>query len=193
MKTRIVRWEGLDGWRGWATGWHAEGAEVHLGADHLTARGTQFGTAPNPYLLDYELETGRRWVTERLRVRVHDGAEERRLDLRRTSDGAWTANGEPVPGVDGALDCDLSYSPLTNSMPILRERLRATGSTPVDFIMAWVDVPSLEVVRSQQRYEPIDASRVRYVDPSHRDGFTAELEVDDDGLLVSYEHLARRV
>lgn len=192
MKTRIVHWKGLEGWRDWATGWHAEGAEVDLDDDRLTARGTQLGTEPRPYRLEYELETGPRWVTKRVGLRVHDGTEERRLDLQRSSDGAWTANGEPLPEVDGAFDCDISYSPLTNSMPVLREQLRDADARPMDFVIAWIEVPSLSVVRSQQRYEPIDATRVRYVDPSHREGFAAELEFDDDGLLVRYEHLAQR-
>lgn len=63
----------------------------------------------------------------------------------------------------------------------------------MDCAIAWVDVPTLTVVRSQQRYQPIDATRVRYVDPSHRDGFSAQLELDDDGRLVRYKHLAQRV
>lgn len=193
MSTRIVLWRGLEGWREWATGWHAEGAEVELGDDRLAASGTQLGSDPTPYRLDYDLETGPRWVTERLNVRVRTGTEERRLDLRRATDGTWTANGKPVPEVDGSVDCDLSYSPLTNSMPVLRERLLDEGATPMEFVMAWVDVPSLAVLRSRQRYEPIDTSRVRYADPSHRDGFTADLEFDADGLLVRYEHLAQRV
>lgn len=193
MHTRIVNWKGLEGWRDWATGWHTEGAEVELGDDRLVAQGTQLGVDPVPYRLDYRLETGPQWITTRLTARVHDGAEERRLDLRRASDGTWTSNGASVPEVLGALDCDLAYSPLTNTMPVLRERLLQTGARPVEFVMAWVDVPSLAVVRSAQRYEPIDAHRVRYVDPDHRHGFTAELEFDDDGLVVRYEHLAQRV
>jgi hypothetical protein len=187
--TRVLLWRGLGGWEDWATGWHAEGAEVTLDGDSLSARGTQLGAEPDPYRLEYELETGPGWVTRRLAVRVHDGASERTLDLRRADDGSWTANGEPVPDVEGALDCDINYSPLTNTMPVLRER----DSLPAEFVMAWVDVPSLEVVRSDQRYEPIDEHRVRYADPGHREGFNAELTLDDDGLLVRYEYLAERV
>jgi hypothetical protein len=78
-------------------------------------------------------------------------------------------------------------------MPVLRERLLTNDAVPRDFVMAWVEVPSLHVVRSTQRYEPIDGHRVRYVDPSHRDGFQAELEYDEDGLVIRYPHLAQRV
>jgi uncharacterized protein len=191
VTTRVLLWRGLGGWEDWATGWHAEGAEVVLHDDRLSARGTQLGAEPDAYRLEYELETGAGWVTERLTARVTRAAGTRELELRRdAATGAWTADGEPVAGVGpDALDCDINYSPLTNSMPLLRER----GNLPREFVMAWVDVPSLEVVRSDQRYEPIDDHRVRYADPGHREGFNAELTLDDDGLLVRYEYLAERV
>jgi hypothetical protein len=189
MSSRLLLWRGLEGWEDWATGFHAETAEVELAGDSLWARGTQLGAEPAPYRLDYELETGPGWVTRRLTARLRDAGGERRLELVRGADGAWTAGGEPLPDVEGALDCDINYSPLTNTMPLLRER----GDLPADFVMAWVDVPSLEVLRSEQRYEPIDGDRVRYVDPGHREGFSAELTLDDDGLLVRYEFLAERV
>jgi hypothetical protein len=57
--------------------------------------------------------------------------------------------------------------------------------------MAWIDVPSLEISRSGQRYEPIQAGRVRYVGLD--DGFTAELDLDADGFVTHYPGLASRV
>jgi hypothetical protein len=57
--------------------------------------------------------------------------------------------------------------------------------------MAWISLPDLAVARSPQRYEPLAPGRVRYV---ARDGdFRAELEIDGDGLVSRYEHLAERV
>ena len=57
--------------------------------------------------------------------------------------------------------------------------------------MAWVSLPDLAVTRSEQRYERIDDRRVRFVGLD--DGFTAELELDEDGLVVRYPRLAERV
>jgi hypothetical protein len=172
---RLLVWRGLEEWL-------AEACEVELSADRLTARGVQLGAEPHPYRIDYELETGPQWVTERLVVR----AGERELDLRRAGDGSWTANGEPQPHVEGALDCDIAFSPLTNFMPA-----RRLGAEPTEHVMAWVSVPDLEVLRSEQRYEPIDERRVRFV--GLEDGFTAELELDADGLVERYPQLAERV
>ena len=182
-RPRLLVWRGLEEWL-------AESAEVQLGERRLTASGVQLGGEPHPYRLDYELTTGDDWVTERLVLEARDHGGERRLELRREPGGAWTANGEAVAGVDGALDCDLQSSPLTNAMPILRDRL-LDGGEPRDYLMAWVSVPDLTVTPSPQRYEPIAPGRVRYV--SLDSDFTAELELDEDGLVVRYPRLAERL
>jgi hypothetical protein len=168
-------------WRG-VEEWLAEACEVTVSGERLHARGVQLGAEPRPYRVDYELTTGANWVTERLQV----ACGERSLDLRRTADGAWTTNGEPLPHVQGALDCDLAFSPITNFMPT-----RRLAGEPVDHVMAWVSVPDLEVLRSEQRYEPIDARTVRYVGLDS--DFTADLELDEDGFVVRYPRLAERV
>ena len=171
----LVLWRGLEEWL-------AEAAEVVLHDDRLEACGTQLGAEPYPYRVDYELRTGPRWVTERLRLRSGG----RSLDLRRSSDGDWTADGEARPDLEEALDCDLQNSPLTNTMPILRRPDEAA-----DYTMAWVSLPDLGVHVSRQRYEPLGRGRVRYV--SLDSDFTAELEYDEDGLVTMYPRLAQRV
>jgi hypothetical protein len=168
-------------WRG-VEEWLAEACEVTLDGDRLQAAGVQLGAEPEPYRADYELTTGADWVTERFLV----GCGGRELDLRRAPDGSWSANGAPQPHVAGALDCDLAFSPLTNFMPARR----LTGDS-ADHVMAWVSLPDLAVTRSEQRYERIDDRRVRFV--GLEDGFTAELELDEDGLVVRYPRLADRV
>ncbi len=164
---------------------------AELANGRLTARGTQIGDDPDAYRLDYELTTGDRFVTKRLVVTAHRGDGEYKLELVRHDDGAWTANGEPMPEVQGALDCDLGLCPLTNTMPILRHGLLEPDAEARDLVMAWVAVPDLSVHRSEQRYEPVDRDTVRYVG-KHRD-FVGELTVDGDGFVLRYPELAERV
>jgi uncharacterized protein len=194
-KHQSVIWRGLDGWR-------AEYCDVSLYADRLLARGTQIGVDPTPYRLQYALDTASGFDTARLTVDAQGEGWARRLDLLRDPRSGWYVSadghgsaGLPDPGGDPAdfaeaRDCDLGFCPLTNTMPILREGLR-DGGGPVDLIMAWVSVPDLRVIRSEQRYEPIDERRVRYVG-RHRD-FVGELELDEDGLVIRYPGLAERV
>jgi hypothetical protein len=175
VSRRQLVWRGLEEWL-------AEECAAVVDGDRLLARGVQLGAEPHPYRVDYELVTGVDWVTERL-VAACGGQS---LELLRSADGSWTANGEPLPELAGALDCDLAFSPLTNYMPA-----RRLGSEPVDHLMAFVEVPSLEVHPSRQRYEPIDERHVRYV--SLDSDFAAELELDEEGFVVRYPRLAELV
>jgi hypothetical protein len=100
-----------------------------------------------------------------------------------------------IPWLDGALDCDLGLSPLTNSMPALRHRLLEEAGS-VDLLMAWVSVPDLGVHASRQRYAALrDRSGggrlIRF--ESLDSGFTAELAFDADGLVVDYPGIGRQL
>ena len=177
---------------------------MDLEGDRLRARGVQIGVEPAPYRLEYELATGAALVTRRLRVSVRGAGWRRRIELTREPDGDWRcdAEAEGTPSVQmgdpggsmetvrGALDCDLGLSPLTNFMPIRRERL-LDGGEPREFVMAWVSVPDLGVHRSEQRYEPVDGRTVRYVG-RHR-SFVGELTCDAEGFVLSYPGLGERV
>lgn len=197
---RLLLWAGTDGWR-------TEAATVQSDAAGLVASGTQIGLDPVPYRVEYTLRADPGLVTELLEVVARGTGWRRRLTLARAASGEWSQTTEehggaaiplPAPGGDvaaltDALDCDLGLSPLTNTMPVLRRGLnREPGS--FEFDMAWVAVPSLALSRSRQHYETVrvnaDGSAiVRYSSGT----FTAELEFDPDGFVVSYPGLARRV
>jgi hypothetical protein len=56
-----------------------------------------------------------------------------------------------------------------------------------------VDGAGLTVARSRQRYDRLGPDLLRYVDLGLSAGFEAELEVDDHGLVLRYQHLFERV
>jgi hypothetical protein len=182
-----------------------EHVDVVISRARLSANGVAIGTDPVPYRLDYRLTTRFGFVTSRLHVETRGEGWRRRLDLRRTAGGIWSIAQEnsgdlpmPPPGgqaasLDGALDCDLGLSPLTNTMPVLRDALYQ-GLGPVDLAMAWVSVPDLAVRRSVQRYTFVESSGDRRIVRFEDDeGFTADIAFDDDGLVVDYPGLARRL
>jgi len=204
---RLLIWAGEPGWAG---GWRAEVAQVELGDGGLCARGTQLATGPLPYRLDYRLDASAEGCVSRsLHIAAVGEGWERRLRLEREPGGEWTAAVDSegdldlaAPGGDArdlgeALDCDLGFSPLTNTMPVLRHRLhRQPGQA--DFVVAWISVPDLGVHVSDQRYEHLgsssDGATVRYASlEDGRETFTANLELDHDGLVRHYPGLARRV
>jgi hypothetical protein len=146
-------------WRG-LDGHRLEIARVEWTGSDLRASGTQIGVT---YELRYELEPGL------LRLEVVD---ELVRDVR----------------LDGADFFDLGFSPLFNSLPVVRDRL-LDGGPDRDYVMRWVEVPSLDVSESAQRYEPVDTRTIRF-----RAGeFTALVRFGPDGLVERYEGLAERL
>jgi hypothetical protein len=188
-------------------------ADISLGEGTLSATGVAIGTytpasqsVRSAYRADYKLTTVERYVTSRLVVRTEGESFRRALDLRRLASGSWKCTTEvqgevalPPPGGDlaaltGALDCDLAFSPLTNTMPLLRHRL-AEGSGPVELSVAWVSLPDLSVQRELQRYTFVRRSGencvVRF--ESLDDGFTADITLDGHGLVLDYPGIARHI
>ena len=173
-----------------------DAAWVTAAGDRLEADGVAIGQRPRPYEIRYRLETGAGWVTTRLSVECRTTRATRRLDLRR-DDRGWTVDGTPRPDLGDALDCDLMACPLTNTMPIRRHALHETLGD-VTFAMAFVEVPTLRVVASTQRYTTLDA--IDRLDPGSvalirfRSGrFQSDLEIDAGGFVVTYPKLGRRI
>ena len=75
--------------------------------------------------------------------------------------------------------------------PIRRLTLLETQVPKAQLIMAWIDIPSLQVIASDQYYSSVDSETVRY--ESGTRGVDVELEVDGGGVVVHYPDLARRV
>ena len=153
-----------------------ETAWIELGDDEtLTARGRQWCAGDDAYLLEYELETSPGYVTERLHARI-DGGAELMLSRGRSSE------------LEGVLDCDLGFSPLTNAMPVLRDRMHEGGEArAID--VAWVSVPDLTVHRDHQIYEPLGGGRLRFRSPEA--DFERVIELAPDGFVRDYPGIAR--
>jgi uncharacterized protein len=181
--SRAITWRGLEEWL-------AEHAEVDLWETGVAASGVQLGVEPEPYRIDYHLDAPSDWVTRRLEVDAAGAGWRRSLVLEHDGAGAWTLDGERAPELEGALDCDLAFSPLTNFMPVRRHGLHETDGSH-DFAMAWVSVPDLAVHRSPQHYVHLSPGVVRFA--SLDSDFTADLELDADGLVARYPRLAERV
>ena len=116
-------------------------------------------------------------VTYELRYRLEHGA------LRLELVGERTLELE----LDGADFFDLGWSPLFNSLPVVRDRLLRPGP-PRDYLMRWVEVPSLEVTVAEQRYEPLGDGVVRF----RAGDFVSDITFDPDGFVVSYPGIGAR-
>jgi hypothetical protein len=70
-------------------------------------------------------------------------------------------------------------------------RLRLTVGQSAEVTAAWVRLPSLDVVALRQRYRRVSASTYEYEAPSL--DFVTKLECDDDGVVLAYGGLWKKL
>lgn len=141
-----------------------------------------------PVDVGYFVVVDEAWGTRSVAVTLDDLVHPVRLELSRSTTGRWTVDGRSAPELDGCVDVDLGISPLTNTLPIRRLGLDVGEEAEID--VAWVRFPELRVDRGRQRYARLAVDVWRY----SSEGFTADLVVDESGLVVRYGHdLWRRI
>jgi uncharacterized protein len=155
--------------------------------------------ATAPVLVHYAVALATDWSTRAVEIAMRSGASEpRTLKLTVTPDQRWQIERQPVPdravpvddlaALHGLIDVDLGFSPVTNTIPV--RRLEPAIGEAVAMTAAWVRFPELTVEPLPQRYLRLAERRYRY--ESAGGAFVAEIEVDDLGLVTTYEGGWRR-
>jgi hypothetical protein len=158
----------------------------------VVANGVVLGvTQGRPFRVAYEVRCDAGWRVRAVRVGLP--GEPARADLLSDGKGKWaTSEGRAMPYLEGCEYVDISEIPFTNTLPISRLGL-ASGET-AEISVAYFDGLELQPWPEPQRYtclEKGDGSGLyRFV--SLDDGFTADLSVDADGLVLDYPGLFRR-
>jgi hypothetical protein len=164
-----------------------EWCEIRRASDGTQVSGVALvAKAGTPYRTDYAIEIDAAGHTRRALVRPI-GVPKGDFELRADGSGGWLENGVAVPALDGCVDVDLGFSPMTNSLPIWRLGL-APGETR-EVRAAWVRFPEFTVEVLRQTYERTGASTYVY----RSDGFEAPLRVDVDGIVEEYGSYWRAV
>lgn len=167
-----------------------ERLDLDVAADGVDARSSLISTEAGGFRLDYRWMLDAQWRTQAVTVERWDRAGHRRVMLERAQRG-WRIDGSTRSDLDGAEEPDLSVTPFCNTLPI--RRLSSAPDARLALDTVFIDGVTLGVTRSLQRYERRGQNRLRYIDLGVFSGFEADLVVDDQGLVVHYEHLFERV
>ncbi|EIM27771.1 putative glycolipid-binding domain-containing protein [Microvirga lotononidis] len=180
---RTIRWSA---WGGCQAGMEhvdvrpADGGLAISGVVIAQEEETEFG-------LSYRLRLDALWRTKDVILRTTAGHV---LHLESNGQGSWQENGKLRPDLQGCIDVDIRATPLTNTLPIRRLDLETGEST--DIRLCYIAVPDLIVTPANQRYTALDAG-ARYRFESLESGFTADLPVDEDGFVLDYPGLFKRL
>lgn len=183
LSTAILFWRRTDVWG-------LERLTLTVTAEGVAADSTVLCLEDGGFRLDHRWQLTPDWRARSFEVERWGAGGHRRLLLERAGDG-WLVDGERRLDLDGADEPDLSVTPFCNSFPIRRTPAETGAGLELD--TCFVDGAAMTVQRSRQRYLRLGTNRVRYVDLGVAAGFEADLDVDDDGLVLRYEHLFERV
>jgi hypothetical protein len=95
-------------------------------------------------------------------------------------------DGQAVAELKGCVDVDLGVTPSTNTLPIHRLELEVGASAEI--VAAWIRFPELDIIPAAQRYTRLADRQYLY----ESNTFSAELDVDDLGLVVTYPGIWER-
>lgn len=150
-----------------------------------------FDEEEGPFRLTYRLTWDESWRLREAKLVVAGESSSRSLNLQTDGEGHWRhGDGQAIDELDGCVDIDIWPTPFTNSFPIRREPM-AVGERR-QFRMAWIFAPALTVHPQPQAYTRL-ADRLYLFENLDGTGFRAELPVDEDGIVLDYPDLFRRV
>lgn len=167
-----------------------ERLELLPGGDGITATSRVVCADEGGYCIDHRWQLDADWRARSVTVERWNAQGHGVLRLERCGAG-WKVDGAVRADLDGAEEPDLSVTPFCNTFPI--RRTPASAGDSLTLATAFIDGAALTVTRSLQRYERQGPGRLRYVDLGVLRGFEADLQVDEEGLVLRYEHLFERV
>jgi hypothetical protein len=142
-----------------------------------------------PFRLSYEVRCDAYW---RVRyVRIGQPGEAPKVELLSDGEGRWSSvDGRAVAYLDGCEYVDIADTPFTNTLPV--RRLGLSRGAAAEITVAYVDGTDLQPWPEPQRYTRLDQDDNVYQFLSLDGGFTADLPVDSEGLVLDYPGLFRR-
>jgi hypothetical protein len=157
--------------------------------------------ATAPVLVHYAIALASDWSTRAVEIVMRSGNAIKPEELRLTvaTEQRWQIEREPsqdesmpqddLMALHGLTDVDLGFSPVTNTLPI--RRLDPAIGEAVAVTAAWVRFPELTIEPLPQTYTRLAERRYRY--ESAGGAFVTGIEVDDLGLVTTYEGGWRRI
>jgi hypothetical protein len=150
-------------------GWYLDGSSIFLHGE-------------SPCRLEYLIECDTEWRTTAATIDGWVGDDVIAREILVSEDGVWYLDDDEIKAVEGCVDLDLNFSPITNVLPIQRLDLKNGESKSVS--AAWLKFPSFELERLDQTYSRLDESTIKY--ESRGGEFSRSLTVNGNGLVLDY-------
>lgn len=174
-------------WRRLDTPGHDSCRVTSRGAERELAGSAVFAHEGKPCRLEYLVVCDAGWRTRSCRVSGWVGRQAVAVEVRVNAHGQWELNGIERPGVAGAVDVDLAFSPATNILALRRFKLEVGDEKAVR--AAWLSFPALALEPLDQVYRRVAAGVYRYEAAAGVGYYAEDLRVNDAGVVTDYPGL----
>ncbi len=162
----------------------------------LRASGRLVTAGPDEaFSASFEVGVGEEGTVKRLLLRSATVEEEKQISLSRTADGAWlvdSGKGSERAEFDGAMDVDVQFVVLFNSIPIRRLGLHREAGEHVLPVVR-VSLPDLSVRVVEQTYRTVSVGEETSVVNFSSGEFSADVVVDGAGIVLDYPEVSHRI
>lgn len=186
-------WPAMLTWRSYdAT--RIESARVQLSGNRIKAVGriAAAASADHPaFSVSYDLVTDDSGATKRLSVNSSTAERERQLSIARDEENMWLISdheGESREDFSGAVDVDMTFSPLFTALAIRRTGVYVDAEA-ASLAVVYVSLPDLSVAPATFSYTRAGSAGITVRSPIAE----TTVVVDDSGFIVDYPGLAERI
>ncbi len=144
-----------------------------------------------PFSARYRIECGPDWRTRSMDLDMRTSAASTSMQVMVDRERHWWLDERELESLRGCEFVDLGVTPSTNTLPIRGLDLPIGGDQVL--VAAWVRFPDLAMLPLRQRYTHLADRFYRYESlVNGKTNFTAELEVDEHGLVIDYQGVWKR-
>jgi uncharacterized protein len=143
------------------------------------------------YRLQYQIVCDVKWNTQK--VSVKDLLRSKEFVLIRSGNEWLDEQNQAIEVLRGCTDVDIRVTPFTNTLPI--KRLSLKPGEAKEIAVVYINAPELGLSKFEQRYTCLskDKDGGIYKYESLNSGFTSELMVDMEGLVLDYPGIFKLV
>jgi hypothetical protein len=171
-----------------------EHLQLEFSQDTITANSLVIFTNDNiAKRIQYKVVCDLNWIVREVTISELNAAAPSN-HLLHNGRGEWTTlDGTAVDLLQGCAYVDITVTPFTNTLPIRRLNLKQGEAEIIQ--VAYFDIENATVNAVKQRYTNLGPGEkyTLYRYEGLETGFTTEIEVDNDGIVVNYPNLWQRV
>ncbi len=181
MYTIKARWQN---WEGNA----AEDMVLNEAKEGIFVESTITNIGKENFTVRYTITCDVSWKVKEFTVELV--GKGKKIQLESDGLGHWSDDTGIITKLNGAIDIDISATPFTNTLPIRRLKLSAGQSAEISVV--YITVLEFDISLDRQKYTCIIPNRL-YRYESLESDFVREIEVDENGLVLLYPGLFKRI